>query len=104
MRSLLRRISLLGKIHCKSTWDLPFKLLIEQAEKTVDILEINTTWQDWERYSSRQDQRMKFGGFIGSVTYQGRLNPFMPFISLGEIIHIGKNTTFGLGKYVVLER
>jgi CRISPR/Cas system endoribonuclease Cas6 (RAMP superfamily) len=44
---------------------------------------------------------MKFGGLIGSITYEGKFDKFLPLLKLGEFIHIGKNTTFGLGKYKI---
>ncbi len=44
---------------------------------------------------------MKLGGIIGTVTYTGQFTPFLPFILLGEFVHIGKNTTFGLGRYQI---
>ncbi|MCM8762553.1 MAG: CRISPR system precrRNA processing endoribonuclease RAMP protein Cas6 [Candidatus Omnitrophica bacterium] len=44
---------------------------------------------------------MRLGGFTGTITYKGNLKEFLPFIKLGEIIHIGKNTSFGLGKYII---
>jgi len=56
-------------------------------------------WYDWERYSSRQDRRMKLGGFVGEITYLGDLKDFLPFLLLGSYIHVGKGATFGLGKY-----
>ena len=60
-----------------------------------------TRWYDWERYSARQDIRMKMGGFIGKVSFEGELNEFIPFVKLGELLHVGKGTSFGLGRYVI---
>jgi hypothetical protein len=44
---------------------------------------------------------MKLGGLIGSVDYAGDLAVFIPFVALGAFLHVGKNSTFGLGKYRV---
>ena len=44
---------------------------------------------------------MKMGGFIGSITFEGDFEKFMPFLLLGEFIHVGKGTSFGLGKYKI---
>ncbi|MDQ1328840.1 MAG: system precrRNA processing endoribonuclease protein Cas6 [Candidatus Poribacteria bacterium] len=98
IRNLLRRISMLMLYHCDSALDIEINELIEKS-KTVDVLRWDLRWHDWTRYSSRQKELMKLGGFIGSVTYKGDFEKFMPFIALGEQIHIGKSTTFGLGKY-----
>jgi len=60
---------------------------------------LNLHWQEMERYSRRQDQRMMLGGLMGKMECAGELEPFIPWLLLGQDIHIGKNTSFGLGKY-----
>jgi len=45
---------------------------------------------------------MKMGGFVGDISFKGDLEKFLPFIILGEYIHVGKGTSFGLGKYDIL--
>jgi hypothetical protein len=37
------------------------------------------------------------GGFVGTVTFEGDLIPFLPLLRLGEIVHLEKGTAFGLG-------
>lgn len=101
LRNPLRRISLLSYFHCGFDLDLDFKELIERAME-VRVKKENLLWFDWERYSTRQDTRMKMGGFIGSVSFEGNIEPFIPFLLLGEQIHVGKGTSFGLGKYKIL--
>jgi len=100
IRSLLSRISSLTYFHCDEELNINYRQLIEDAME-VKIKERHTGWFDWERYSSRQNTRMKLGGIIGNITYQGNLLPFLPFIILGKYVHVGKGTTFGLGQYEV---
>lgn len=102
IRSLLRRISTLSYFHYGKRLELDFKGLIEMASK-IKVKERNIKWHDWERYSARQDTRMKMGGFIGNISFEGDLGEFMPFIKTGEIIHVGKGTSFGLGKYDIVK-
>lgn len=101
IRNLLRRLSSLYYFHHECILDLDFKGLISRAQH-VKIIEDTTRWEDWERFSRRQNTRMKFGGVVGDITYQGDLEQFLPFIKLGELIHVGKGTVFGLGKYTIL--
>jgi len=100
LRNLLRRISLLSYFHCGEELNLDFKGLIEISQK-VKVKKDNLSWFDWERYSNRQDTKMMLGGFIGSITFKGNFKEFIPFLLLGEYIHVGKGTSFGLGKYEI---
>lgn len=101
IRSLLRRISTISYFHYGKRLELDFKGMIEKAQK-VKVIDRKTKWYDWERYSARQDTRMNMGGFVGKTTFEGDLGEFMPFIELGEMLHVGKGTSFGLGKYEIL--
>lgn len=97
-RRLIGRISALAYFHCGESLEFDFKGVIEQAE-TVQTVQSELRWHDWTRYSSRQNQKMQLGGLVGSVTYAGDLAVFLPFVALGAFLHVGKNATFGLGKY-----
>lgn len=55
--------------------------------------------QVWERYSSRQKKKIMLGGLCGRCRLEGPIDPFWPFLFLGQWLHIGKETTFGLGRY-----
>lgn len=102
IRNLLRRLGLLYYFHCerqKPSWD--HREIIRFAGN-VKIKSSYLKWFDWERYSSRQDIRMKLGGLVGEITYEGDIIPFIPLLKAGEILHIGKATSFGLGKYRIV--
>ncbi|NWF51994.1 MAG: CRISPR system precrRNA processing endoribonuclease RAMP protein Cas6 [Nitrospirae bacterium] len=103
IRNLLRRLSLLSYFHCGGDpSEVVFKKIIELA-KNVSVKERHLKWYDWERYSTRQDARMKMGGFVGEITFKGNFEPFMQIIEAGEVLHVGKGTAFGLGKYEIRE-
>jgi len=53
-----------------------------------------------ERYSARQDTKMKMGEFVGEAEYRGKISGFVALLKLGEKFHVGKATGFGLGQYV----
>lgn len=101
MRSLLRRILALSYFHCGFEPDQDYKGLIERAKK-VELVGNDLDWHDLSRYSRRQETRLFIGGFKGKIVFKGPLEEFLPFILLGEYIHIGKGTAFGLGKYRIL--
>ncbi len=103
IRNLLRRLWLLYYFHGEMKepgWN--HREIIE-ASKEIKIKENSLKWFDWERYSGRQKSKMILGGLIGKITYEGRISPFLPLLKAGEIFHIGKGTSFGLGEYVIVE-
>jgi hypothetical protein len=99
-RSLLRRLSSLAYFHCGSDLDLDFRALAAAAEH-VRLIRDETSWFDWERYSARQDARMSLGGIVGDAEYEGEMAQLLPVLRLGEILHAGKGTGFGLGRYTI---
>ena len=82
--------------HCKQIV-AGFTDSFKKAE-TIKTLEKNLSWYDWHRYSFRQEEKMLMGGMTGSVTYEGPIEEYLPLIEFCEQVHLGKQTTFGLGK------
>ncbi|TEB12816.1 CRISPR system precrRNA processing endoribonuclease RAMP protein Cas6 [Pelotomaculum propionicicum] len=101
IRSLLRRLSSLAYFHHGWELELDFTRLIERAA-LVRMVEDNTRWVNWERYSSRQDNKMNLGGVVGRVVYEGDFSEFIPLLRLGELVHVGKGAVFGMGRYRIL--
>jgi hypothetical protein len=100
VRRLLDRVSSLSYFHCGERWGIDFKDWIERA-KEVKIADAATRWADWERYSGRQDQRVKMGGLVGPITYVGDVAPFRALLALGTLVHVGKGTVMGNGRFAV---
>jgi hypothetical protein len=64
----------------------------------VRVTDQNLDWLDLKRYSARQGTEMSMGGLVGSLRLEGDLRPFAALLRAAEIVHIGKSTTFGLGR------
>jgi len=75
-------------------------VLVDQAA-AITRADADMQWQAMERISNRQQARIKTGGLVGSIRYSGDLLPFVPYLRAGEVIHVGKSTTFGFGRYSV---
>lgn len=57
-----------------------------------------------ERYSSTHDSKIRLYGIRGSM-YIGEMDKELKMLLLaGELIHIGKNTSFGFGKYTLIDK
>jgi hypothetical protein len=99
-RAMLRRISSLFNYHGNGEPLLEYKGLVEKAA-SVKEKESSLTWYDWRRYSNKQDREMLMGGIVGDVTYEGDLTEFIPLLKFCEKTHLGKQTSFGLGKIAI---
>jgi CRISPR-associated endoribonuclease Cas6 len=71
--------------------------LARHAEGIDDERELH--WREWTRFSSRQKQEMTLGGVVGDWVIRGDLEPLMPWLWLGQWLHVGKNATMGMGSY-----
>ncbi|MDR0776282.1 MAG: CRISPR system precrRNA processing endoribonuclease RAMP protein Cas6 [Azonexus sp.] len=100
LTTLVRRVALMNEFHGAGPLALDFSGLAAQAE--VIRSEKKLHWRDWTRYSSRQDRKMDLGGVIGAWKLSGDLAPFVPFLHLGQWLHVGKEASFGLGGYRLL--
>ncbi|RSK26560.1 CRISPR system precrRNA processing endoribonuclease RAMP protein Cas6 [Bacillus sp. HMF5848] len=58
-------------------------------------------WENFRRYSSRQEEEVDLGGVVGMFQITGIPTSFIPWVCCGSYAHIGKQTVFGLGKYSV---
>ena len=45
----------------------------------------------------------KIGGFKGRISFEGNLTSVFPLIVLGEALHLGNDTTQGLGRYCIVK-
>ena len=72
---------------------------LENFYEQVTITHRDLRWFDWERFSSRQNKRIPLGGIMGNFILDGNLEPFILFLCLGELLHAGKSSVLGFGKY-----
>lgn len=97
IRNLLRRIRFLSYFHCGEDLEVDAHALIDAARGITH--ESRFQWLKSNRYSYRAESSIPMSGFIGKVRYSGALEQFLPFIYLGEYLHIGHHTAFGYGQY-----
>lgn len=103
VRAALRRASSLFATWGDGEPALDYKGLVERAGN-VRTVESGLRWHDWRRYSNRQEREMLLGGMTGSVVYEGPMAEYLPLLTLAEKVHLGKNTSFGMGRIRVAAR
>lgn len=79
-----------------------------EGEKTDQLEDYNLSitdkqidWEENARYSNRQNMKMKLGGLIGYIYLETDDLETKKLLIAGELLHLGKNTSFGLGDYIL---
>ncbi|WP_418186829.1 CRISPR system precrRNA processing endoribonuclease RAMP protein Cas6 [Aliarcobacter lanthieri] len=88
-----RQLQLLGK---------PFRKFPYQIQG--EIIEKNISYKELTRASNRQKTTMNIGGLIGIMTIKNLNKECYEVLRVGELIALGKQTVFGLGKIRIKER
>lgn len=97
MKAVLRRISILFSAFGQGAPAIDHAGLLKAAED-VSIAESSVSFFDRNRLAASQDRKILTGSMTGEMVYQGDFRPFLPFLTLCELMHVGKQTSFGLGK------
>lgn len=74
-----------------------FSEISELASK-VKISGMNIETVSWERYSTRQEQRIPVSGVIGTVSYIGPILGFEDLLNAGDVLRCGRSVTLGQGR------
>jgi hypothetical protein len=69
----------------------PVKVKGEIVKRSLKFIEI-------DRVSNRQKSKMKFGGLVGEIFVKNLDKNEYELLKIGELIGVGKQTVFGLGK------
>jgi hypothetical protein len=101
-KRLRDRINALSYFYCGAGLDIDFKAFGDEAEKIKTVSD-STGWVESSRYSRRREVSHDLSGFVGEVTFEGELGMFLPYLKLGEYLHVGKNAVFGNGWYEISE-
>lgn len=94
INSIYKRELRLQNIELKKLDFEPKGEMAKKELKFVDIL----------RYSNRQKTKLKIGGLVGEMQIKDIDEKSYKLLKLGEIIGVGKQTVFGLGKIRVEDR
>ena len=95
--TLLRRLSMVLYFHQAEALDLDYALWVNEAKSVAAIPRLH--WHDMDRWSNRQRKKIHQGGMMGSVKYVNVPDVFLPLLTVGQHLLVGKNTSFGLGRY-----
>lgn len=94
-RSILRRIY---SFNCFEGSNADY---LETEEEYPNIIEQRVKLEAIPRYSSTQNEKMKLRGISGYVIFEDLSEEMLTLLLAGEKLRIGKNTSFGFGKYKI---
>ncbi|KAB0669815.1 CRISPR system precrRNA processing endoribonuclease RAMP protein Cas6 [Oryzomonas sagensis] len=92
VRSLMRRVSALAYYYCGYEMRDNFREYAHVANR-IELLEDNFFYADAGRRS------LALSGVMGDGVLNGDFNDLMPFLALGEYLHLGKGASYGMGHY-----
>lgn len=102
-RSIARRLYILNSFEGNDIDRIPIG--IADREDSIDPPVASDQYariQRNARYSSRQEQRYVIPGIKGYIEFEQLSEDQYMLLLAGELIHVGKETTFGYGKYTMV--
>jgi len=99
--SLARRLRLLNIAHGADGAPPPFRL--DELLEGFEVLGNSTYPAQYEEYSGRQGRVIRFQGFRGEVKLLVKSPLAASLLAAGEVIHVGKGTSYGFGEYEIKE-
>lgn len=103
LRALLRRVGALAAFH--GAWPVGWEEVeaLVNSAATIAWECSDVRWEHAERWSNRQRRKVPVGGIVGRYVFLGgdvqRL--WRLWLVAGAHLHVGKNASFGLGRYSV---
>lgn len=102
LRNIIRRVSFVSQFQLGGVMDFNVHDTNSLADSVQD--ERRLAWMDWSRFSSRQQQKMDLGGLTGHWLLRNVPSELLPLIYAGQWLHVGKETSFGLGQFKIVDQ
>ncbi len=98
LRRLLARAAMLAGVRAAA---LPLADSALEQVAALRLTQQDLHWDDLTRYSARQQAELPLGGLTGWLRYSSHeaMDAVCAWLAMGEWLHVGTKTTFGLGAY-----
>lgn len=96
MQAIVRRVFILDCFEGIETQ------MLHAPDSVPRIVSQNVFPQKVKRYSSTHQDKISLNGIRGTAELDGIDERSWKLLQIGSLIHIGKNTSFGFGKYTVM--
>ena len=98
LRAILNRLRLLSSVY-GGTFQIDRDRLEEAADQ-IKTCRNGLRDESFTTFSRTQMEKKNYHGLIGDVCFEGNLKRFLPYINIGSVLHVGRNTVMGMGQYV----
>ncbi|UOP04596.2 CRISPR system precrRNA processing endoribonuclease RAMP protein Cas6 [Conchiformibius kuhniae] len=97
LRQLFRRVRGVSALYWPQDFAADYHGLMGDAAAIRSVPQLH--WRDFKRYSNRQQRAVPLGGLMGQWHLENVPPQWAALLDLGQWLHIGKETVFGLGAY-----
>ncbi|MEA5446513.1 CRISPR system precrRNA processing endoribonuclease RAMP protein Cas6 [Gammaproteobacteria bacterium AB-CW1] len=96
--AVVRRVSLLAAVYGPGPVTADFRAL-KAACADVRLHAQTLQWEERARRSNRQGARHQLGGLSGAFELDNVAHELVPWLLLGQAVHVGKAVSMGLGRF-----
>lgn len=100
VENIARRVKSILHYHQGIT--LPTTFVEEMTQKAMEVEEVYRRFsrKSYKRYSTRQEKTVYLDGIEGfSIVKGAAIQELFPLLYVGQFLHVGKQSMFGLGQY-----
>ncbi len=72
-----------------------------EGQEMLELAEQYAVPRTVPRFSERKGEKMYLRGITGRMKFASIPDVYIPYLLAGELFHIGKNTSFGFGRYTL---
>lgn len=96
IKSIYNRIIMLNALQGNK---IDFNNYNLERKENEEIYYSKGTWSELKRFSNKQKKLLAMGGIVGKITIKNPSDKLIKILVAGEVLQVGKNTSFGLGQY-----
>jgi len=101
-RAISRRVTTVGALYGELGADQPDQeetfVRLDALAGEVKTVETRLVRLQWVRHSEESGARHPMHGFTGYAVFEGEVGELWPSLNMAEVAHVGKSTSFGLGR------
>lgn len=97
---MLERTKAMARDHCKfrpAAEGRKEEAVLNLVDRANDVL-LGENNARWKRVEIRKYLERKTGGLVGSVVFEGELEPYLDLFEASAFLGLGKQTTSGFGQ------